>query len=72
MGSPLRILEGAYLGDILDQPRALRETLARLAVTRLLLGDDVFRLVFAGSKRTLALGRPCRSWRGRSSSCCRP
>ncbi len=51
MDSPLRILEGAYLRDILDQPRALRETLARLAVTRPLeslagrLADSGFRRV---------------------------
>jgi glutamine---fructose-6-phosphate transaminase (isomerizing) len=32
MDHPLPIIEGPYLRDILDQPRALRETLARLAL----------------------------------------
>src|SRR5512147_67856 len=34
----LRIVEGSYLRDILDQPRALERTLARLEVTSALEG----------------------------------
>ena len=46
MSTPLHVVEGPYLRDILDQPRALEETVRRLSPSPAL--DDVVRRVTAG------------------------
>jgi len=46
MGEPLKVVEGPYLRDILDQPRALAETLERLVASPAL--EEVTRRVARG------------------------
>jgi len=51
MTAPLRIVEGSYLRDILDQPLALERTLARLQSTSAL--EDVARRLRDGTRLVL-------------------
>ncbi len=53
MKAPLRIVEGSYLKDILDQPRALERSLARLGATSALEG--IARRVRDGERQRIVL-----------------
>ena len=83
-GTP-RVVEGAYLRDILDQPRALRETTPRStsgaapAGRGRLAAGQYRRLVLTGWARRATAWHPCTSgsWRraarprrSRRRSCC--
>jgi glucosamine--fructose-6-phosphate aminotransferase (isomerizing) len=53
MAPPLRIIEGPYLRDVLDQPRALERTLARLEASRAL--EDIARRLRGGVRPRVVL-----------------
>jgi glucosamine--fructose-6-phosphate aminotransferase (isomerizing) len=53
--SPLHVVEGPYFRDVLDQPRALRETLRGLEVSRALAGIAA-RLADGGFRRVVLTG----------------
>jgi glucosamine--fructose-6-phosphate aminotransferase (isomerizing) len=55
MDRQMSIVEGGYLRDILDQPRALRETLERLAVTPE-VASVAARLAGSGFRRVVLTG----------------